>query len=438
MAGPSLFQPGDVLVQKFGGSSMATPERILKVAERVAEQVRAGRRLVLVVSAMGDTTDELLGLMEKVNPDPAPRELDQLAATGEIVSVSITAAALQRVGIPARSFIAPTLGIRTDDRFGQAEIKAFERLPELAAFVRTGGVAVVAGYQGLTPGGDLTTLGRGGSDITAVALARDLGQKLCEKYTDEDGVYSADPRLIPTARKVWHLDYAEMETLARHGNGILHPRAIAYAREAAIRIHVRSSFTREEGSVVGPDGDPTHRVKSLAVDRKQAVVAIEGIRWGVERAGAGGGEPPPSAGIAIAAGVAGAGPAGADGPAGWVKGLPFPVSAWEWRSFDGLRGSLRVGFRLADSFEAIPRLWELADGLAAEEATFHANLAVISIVGCGLATQPDLADRILGPLPGTGIQPVLVDRQGLRLTVAVPRETATEALGFLHQAVIAL
>lgn len=437
MAGSSLFQPGDVLVQKFGGSSMATPERILKVAERVAEQVRAGRRVVLVVSAMGDTTDELLDLMGKVNPDPAPRELDQLAATGEIVSVSITAAALQRVGIPARSYIAPTLGIRTDDRFGQAEIKAFERLSELAAFVSTGGVAVVAGYQGLTPAGDLTTLGRGGSDITAVALARDLGQKLCEKYTDEDGVYSADPRLIPTARKVWHLDYAEMEALARHGNGILHPRAIAYAREAAIRIHVRSSFTREEGSVVGPDGDPTHRVKSLAVDRKQAVMAIEGIRWGAERVAARREQPTPAEGAAPA-GAAGPGPAGPDGPARWVKGLPFPITAWEWRSFDGLRGSLRVGFRLADSFDAIPRLWDLAAGLAAEEATFHANLSVISIVGCGLANQPDLADRILGPLPATGIQPVLVDRQGLRLTVAVPRETATEALGSLHQAVISL
>ncbi len=428
MTGPSLFQPGEVLVQKFGGSSMATPERILKVAERVAEQVRAGRRVVLVVSAMGDTTDDLLDLMGKVNPDPAPRELDQLAATGEIVSVSITAAALQRVGIPARSYIAPTLGIRTDDRFGQAEIQAFERLPELAAFVRTGGVAVVAGYQGLTPAGDLTTLGRGGSDITAVALARDLGQKLCEKYTDEDGVYSADPRLIPTARKVWHLDYAEMETLARHGNGILHPRAIAYAREAAIRIHVRSSFTREEGSVVGPDGDPAHRVKSLAVDRKQAVMAIEGIRWGAERAASGGGAGPAAAG---------AGPV-ADGPDRWVRSLPFPVTAWEWRSFDGLRGSLRVGFRLADSFDAIPRLWELAAGVAAEEVTFHANLSVISIVGCGLAAQPGLADRILASLPDTGIQPVLIDRQGLRLTVAVPRETATGALASLHQAVIAL
>ncbi len=405
-----MFQPGEVQVQKFGGSSMATPERILKVAERVAEQVRAGRRIVLVVSAMGDTTDDLLALMGRISHDPPPRELDQLAATGEIVSVSVTAAALHRVGLTARSFIAPTLGIRTDDRFGSAEITAFERLGELAAFVRGGGVAVVAGYQGMTPAGDLTTLGRGGSDITAVALARDLGQKLCEKFTDEDGVYSADPRLLPTARKVWHLDYREMDALARYGNGILHPRAIAYARESGIRIHVRSSFTREEGSVVGPDGDPRHLVKSLAVDRKQAVVTVEGVRQ------------PPDGGA----------------PATWLADLPFSPAAWEWRTFDGITGSLRVGFRIGETFTALPALWELAAGKNAEEVRFASTLAVISIVGCGLETNAELVPRLLRPLQAIGIHPLLVDHQGVRLTLAVPRDGVTEALDLLHRTVLDL
>ncbi len=225
-----MFQPGEVLVQKFGGSSMAGPERINRVAERIAEQARAGKRVAVVVSAMGDTTDDLITLLRGISTDPDPRELDQLMATGEIVSCSMAACALQKFGVRARSYNAFNLRIRTDGRFGSAEIRAFERLPELAAFLEPGSVAIVAGFQGISDTGDLVTLGRGGSDITAVALARDLGQKVCEKYTDEDGIYTADPRIIPTARKVWHLDYAEMETLARYGNGILHPRSIAYAR----------------------------------------------------------------------------------------------------------------------------------------------------------------------------------------------------------------
>ncbi|RCK78706.1 MAG: Aspartokinase [Candidatus Ozemobacter sibiricus] len=406
-----MFQPGEVQVQKFGGSSMATPERILKVAERVAEQVRAGRRIVLVVSAMGDTTDELLALMARISHDPPLREVDQLAATGEIVSVSVTAAALTRVGVKAKSFIAPTLGIRTDDRFGSAEITAFERLGELATFVREGGVPVVAGYQGVTPHGDFTTLGRGGSDITAVALARDLGQKLCEKFTDEDGVYSADPRLVPTARKVWHLDYREMDALARYGNGILHPRAIAYAREAGIRIHVRSSFTREEGSVVGPDGDSRHLVKSLAVDRKQAVVTVEGLRHR---------------------------PDTSEAPTAWVVALPFSPTAWEWRTFDGITGSLRVGFRLGEAFQALPALWELAAEHQAEEVRFASTPAVISIVGCGLEANPELVPRLLRPLQAIGIHPWLVDHRGVRLTLAVSRDGANEAIELLHRTILSL
>ncbi|HEY9070593.1 MAG TPA: aspartate kinase [Candidatus Ozemobacteraceae bacterium] len=401
-----MFQPGELLVQKFGGSSMAGPERIARVAERIAEQARAGKRLAIVVSAMGDTTDDLIALLRQITSDPDPRELDQLMATGEIVSCSMAVCALQKLGVRARSYNAFNLGIRTDGRFGSAEITAFERLPELARFLEPGHVAVVAGFQGITSAGDLVTLGRGGSDITAVALARDLGQKVCEKYTDEDGIYTADPRVIPTAKKVWHLDYAEMETLARYGNGILHPRSIAYARESSIRIHVRSSFSRDEGSVVGPDGDPTIPIKSIAADRKQAVMVMDGVRGPCDLAGIG---------------------AGPDG---------FTVTAREWRSFDGIRGSIRAGFKTAESFNAVPWMWQEADRLSAEEVRFSSRVVFLTLAGSGFRNDDRHVGLLKLRLEEIGIVPHLVEHDGDRLTIVVDADQSAEAMHRLHAALL--
>lgn len=403
-----MFQPGEVLVQKFGGSSMAGPERITRVAERIAEQARSGKRIAVVVSAMGDTTDDLISLLHGITSDPDPRELDQVMATGEIVSCSMAACALQKLGIKAKSYNAFNLRIRTDGAFGSAEIRKFELLSELAGFLRPGHVAIVAGFQGISDTGDLVTLGRGGSDITAVALARELGQKVCEKYTDEDGIYTADPRVIPTARKVWHLDYAEMETLARYGNGILHPRSIAYARESSIRIHVRSSFSRDEGSVVGPDGDPSIPVKSMTADKKQSVMTMDGVRGPGDLA------------------MLGAGPDG------------FAVTAREWRSFDGIRGSVRVGFRTADSFNALPWMWQEGDRRSAEEVRFSARVVFLTLSGAGLIGDDRHVVRLRQRLDEIGILPQLVEHDGCRMTVVVDSDQAGEAMSRLHDALINL
>jgi aspartate kinase len=397
-----MFQPGDVAVQKFGGSSMATPERILKVAERLAEQAQSGKRLAVVVSAMGDTTDELIQLVRRVSPDVAPRELDQMMATGEIVSCALMVTALQKLGIPARSFHAANLRMRTDEVFGAAEIKAFERINVLGDLLRTGGIAVVAGFQGMTPDGDFTTLGRGGSDITAVALARELHQKVCEKFTDEDGVYTADPRLIPQAKKVWHLAYDEMETLALYGNGILHPRAIGYARDSSIRIHVRSSFTREEGSVIGPLGNPDVAVKSLAVDSKQAIVWIKGIKQ-------------PFADLR--------------------RQPPFdrfvPLVVEEVCREDGRRDA-KVGFRVQDGFQSFLTIWDGADRLEAEDTRYFGQVKVISLVGCGVRDQ-DAAGKIRQALLEAGIPVLLQEHKGLRYSVAVEATVFEAAVQLLHQ-----
>ncbi|HNV68312.1 MAG TPA: aspartate kinase [Candidatus Ozemobacteraceae bacterium] len=394
-----MFRPGEVLVQKYGGSSLATPERILKVAERIADQIRAGRRVAIVVSATGDTTDDLITLLQQVNRDADARELDQLMATGEIASCSLMASALKRCGMRAHSFNAFNLDIQTDTLFGAAEIKRFGRMERLAETLRRGGVAVVAGFQGITPDGDLTTLGRGGSDITAVALARELGQKVCEKFTDEDGVYTADPRLVPTARKIWHLNYDEMETLAQYGNGILHPRSISYARAAGIRIHVRSSFSHEEGTLVGPDGDATVPVKSIACDRKQALVEIRGI------------------------------------PIPERPALPtgFRISAHEWIPAGTGRLHGRFAFKTADTFDALPELWSAAATWQADEVVFSSRLRFLTLVGCGFSQDASTAGQYQKVLEQCQIRPLLFQHDGLRVTVAVDEDAAETALQELHR-----
>ena len=225
-----MFKNGQVLIQKFGGSSVASVERIKNAAVKIAEKAKRGYPMVVVISAMGDTTDELIALIHKISTFPKRRELDHVMATGEMVSASLMASALTELGVKAKSFNAFNLQLFSELCGSDYCITKIGRQKEFEEFLQPSSVAVVAGFQGITNEGDLTTLGRGGSDLTAVVMARELGQKVCEKYTDEDGVYTADPRIIPAAGKVWHLSYDEMLTLAHFGNGILHPRAISLAK----------------------------------------------------------------------------------------------------------------------------------------------------------------------------------------------------------------
>ncbi len=268
-----------LIVQKFGGSSVADSDRIRNVAARVAETARSGHRVVVVVSAMGDTTDHLLALAASLNPTPsaAPgfllsssadgaggvitspppggieggysRELDLLLASGEIVTCSLLAIALSGMGIPARAFTGPQAGIRTNGVFGNAEIVGFE-VGQLDAALERGIVPVIAGFQGLSADGEFNTLGRGGSDTSAAALASALHADWCEIYTDVDGVYTADPRIVPHARKLDRLSYSEMLELAAFGANVLHPRAVGWAQRGNVPVVVRSSFNHHPGTLV--------------------------------------------------------------------------------------------------------------------------------------------------------------------------------------------
>ena len=271
-----------LIVQKFGGSSVADAESIKRVAARIAASKRSGQQVVVVVSAMGDTTDELIDLANQVSPMPNGRELDMLLTAGERISMALLAMAISNLGLEARSFTGSQAGIITTSTHGRARVIDVTpgRIQEALA---EGAIAIVAGFQGVAQDTkDITTLGRGGSDTTAVALAAALDADVCEIYTDVDGVFSADPRIVPTARKLKSVTYEEMLELAASGAKVLHLRCVEYARRFNLPIHVRSSFSNLEGTWVvkdQPEGGSMEQaiISGIAHDKSEAKITIVGV-----------------------------------------------------------------------------------------------------------------------------------------------------------------
>ena len=272
-----------IVVQKYGGSSLADAESIKRVARRIAETKKAGNDVVVAVSAMGDTTDELLDLAQEVSPVPPPRELDMLMTAGERISMALVAMAISDLGYSARSFTGSQAGVITDSVHGRAKI--IDVTPgRITEALGKGHIVIVAGFQGVSQDTkEITTLGRGGTDTTAVALAAALGAEVCEIYTDVDGVFTADPRIVPSARKIDRISNEEMLELAASGSKVLHLRSVEYARRFDIPIHVRSSFSQKEGTIVtdqpGPEGDAVEApiIAGVAHDRSEAKVTVVGV-----------------------------------------------------------------------------------------------------------------------------------------------------------------
>ena len=271
-----------LIVQKFGGSSVADAEGVKRVAARIAASKRAGQQVVVVVSAMGDTTDELIDLAGQVSPLPNPRELDMLLTAGERISMALLAMAIGNLGLEARSFTGSQAGIITTSTHGRARV--IDVTPgRIQEALKDGAIAIVAGFQGISQDTkDITTLGRGGSDTTAVALAAALDADVCEIYTDVDGVFSADPRVVPAARKLKSVTYEEMLELAASGAKVLHLRCVEYARRYELPIHVRSSFSNLEGTWVvkdQPEGGSMEQaiISGIAHDKSEAKVTIVGV-----------------------------------------------------------------------------------------------------------------------------------------------------------------
>ena len=238
-----------LVVKKFGGSSVATLDRISKVARRIVDSKKGNTRLVLVVSAMGDTTDELLSLASRANPEPPKREIDLLLSTGEIVSSALLSMSLNSLGAEAVAFTGLQGGIITDDAHTKARIRKIET-DRIVEEIDKDRIVVVAGFQGVTQENIITTLGRGGSDLTAVALAAALKADMCEIYTDVEGIYTADPRVVPQARKLRRISYDELLEITSSGARVVHPRAVELAKNYEVRLHIRSSFNEKEGTIV--------------------------------------------------------------------------------------------------------------------------------------------------------------------------------------------
>ena len=271
-----------LIVQKFGGSSVADAEGMKRVAARIVATKKAGNDVVVVVSAMGDTTDELIDLAKQITPMPTGRELDMLLTSGERISMALLAMAIGNLGHEARSFTGSQAGVITDSVHGKARI--IDVTPgRIVEALKEGAIAIVAGFQGISQDTkDVTTLGRGGSDTTAVALAAALDADVCEIYTDVDGVFSADPRVVPSARKLKSITYEEMLELAASGAKVLHLRCVEYARRFDLPIHVRSSFSGNEGTWVvkdRPEGDGMEQaiISGIAHDRSEAKITIVGV-----------------------------------------------------------------------------------------------------------------------------------------------------------------
>jgi|FLYL01.1.fsa_nt_gi aspartate kinase len=398
-----------LIVQKYGGTSLGSAERIKAVAERIIKRAEAGDRLVVVVSAMGDTTDELISLARQVTDQPEARELDLLLSTGEIVSCTLVAMALKHLGHPAVALSGAQAGIRTDRRHGAARIAHLDPsriLKELEA----GRIVIVAGFQGVSEDLDITTLGRGGSDTTAVALAAGLKAERCEIYTDVEGVMTADPRLVPQARKLRDISYEEMLELASWGARVMHPRAVELGAVFHVPIYVASSFTDAPGTLIhgGPEFmEQRNKVMGIAHDTDVARITIRRV--------------PDQPGIAAALFE----PLGEHG----ISVDTIVQNASVERLTD-----LTFTVGRADLDRALEIVRPIADKIGAPEVLADTHLAKVSIVGAGMQSGPGYAGRMFRALYEAGINIELITTSEIRITCLIDEKQVPSAVNALHKA----
>ena len=404
--------PNPLVVQKFGGSSVAGADRIKRVARRIARERAAGHDLVVVVSAMGDTTDELLSLAAAITDDPDPRELDVLLATGEHQSATLVSMALHTLGVPAISLTGAQAGITTDGTHGRARIAGIEAR-RVRAELEGGKVVIVAGFQGRSATSptdqEITTLGRGGSDTTAVALAAALQADRCQIFTDVRGIYTADPRLVPDARQLLVIGYEEMLELAHQGAQVMHVRAVELGWVNDVVIEVLSSFEDAPGTLIKEDPlvEQRNKVRGLAHDRNVAKVTVVAVpdRPGIARAIF---DPLAEAGVNIDLIVQNVGHGG-------ETDLSFTVPQVELA-------------KAKKTLEPVIR------ELGARELTTDASVAKVSIVGAGLHNAPGYAARMFGTLADAGVNIEMISTSEVRITCMIAEDQLETALRALHAA----
>jgi aspartate kinase len=397
-----------IVVQKYGGTSVADSKRILVVADRVLESRRAGNQVVVVVSAMGDTTDELLAMANGITPNPNPRELDLLLTAGERIAMSLLAMAINDAGVPAASYTGSQAGIITDTSHGRAKIIDI-RPGRIEEALGRGNVVIVAGFQGVSTDQDVTTLGRGGSDTTAVALAGALGAQVCEIYTDVDGVYTADPRVVIGARKLAAVTYEEMLELAAGGAKVLQLRSVEYARRHGVRLHVRSSFSDEAGTWVVEEEERLEQalISGVACDADEAKMTIEQV--------------PDRPGVAAEVFRA-----VADG--GIHVDMIVQNSSREGEG----RTDLSFTVPKADLGRAAVLVEQLAGAIGAAGHAVDDGIAKVSLVGAGMKSNPSVVADMFEALAEEGINIEMISTSTIRISCVVRAEDAERAVRAVH------
>ena len=396
-----------LVVMKFGGTSVATAARIQRVADRLIERREAGHKVIAVVSAMGKSTDEFVKLAHSVNPNPPSREMDVLLSAGEQISMSVLAMAIQAKGYQAVSFTGAQAGIVTDVAYSHAKIREINA-DRIMYALEKGIIVIVAGFQGVTRSGDITTLGRGGSDTTAVAVAAATGADICEIYTDVEGIYTADPRICPRASKLDRINYEDMLELSDSGSGVLQSRSVEFARNFGVVIHCRSAFSDNPGTLVEEVPEMESAViTGIAHDNSEAKVTLRGV--------------PDQPGVAAQVFTSIA-QIGAN-----VDMIVQNVSE------DG-----RTDLSFTTPFADLPKVREvlggIVDDLGARGFIVDESIAKVSLVGAGMKTNPGIAAKMFSVLAENGINISLISTSSIRVSVVI-KETLTEkAVRCLHEA----
>jgi aspartate kinase len=397
-----------LIVQKYGGTSVATTELIMKVAGRVEEALKKGYRVVVVVSAMGKETDRLLDLAYEISSQPDERELDLLLSSGERVSISLLTIALHKLGIEALSFTGRQVGIITDDSHTRARIVDI-RGDRLRDALDRGEVAVVAGFQGMNLEEDVTTLGRGGSDLTAVALAGALGAELCEIYTDVEGVFTADPSVVDTARRLEKISYEEMLELASMGARILHTRSVEYAMNNRVPIRVRSTFSQDPGTLVTQEEPDMEKVlvSGVTVAKDETKVTIRSV--------------PDKPGVAARIFT----PLSESGVV-----VDMIVQNISDDGFTDLTFTVPRG----DTEKARDVLEPVLEDIGARTIAVDESLAKVSIVGTGMRTHAGVAARMFQIMASEGINIYMISTSEIKISCMIEAKYAELALRVLHDA----
>ena len=405
-----------LVVQKYGGSSVADADGIKRVAQRIVATRKAGSSVVVVVSAMGDTTDELTDLARQVSPLPPGRELDMLLTAGERISMALLAMAIANLGLNARSFTGSQAGVITDDAHGRARI--IDVTPgRIAGALADGAIPIVAGFQGVSQNGkDITTLGRGGSDTTAVALAAALAADVCEIYTDVDGVFTADPRIVPNARRIPLISYEEMLEMAACGAKVLQLRCVEYARRYGMPIHVRSSFGNRQGTWVRAAVDPEEEpgmeqpiISGVAHDRSEAKITVAGVPDVVGQA------------AKIFRAIAGAGIN--------IDMIVQNVSA-------ATTGLTDISFTLPrdDGQAAMTALRTVQPDIGFDSLLYDDRIGKVSLVGAGMRSHPGVSATFFSALAEAGVNIEMISTSEIRISVVVDEHDVDPAVTAAHRA----